>query len=273
MIESFSNKDQTMLISAVYTLWQNPGICALLHTPSMVVNKLRGGADLMTPGLAGPPFPPHAKKGAVVAVASLESPSVPVVIGRCAIDVSSLTTTQGAKGHAVETFHWAGDDLWNWSTSGRPGATAPEECAGWVPDDSEELAAATQKASLEDGRDVEEEGGVSLLGEEDKFKSDFDRNGYVSGEDPTAEQTQDKGGTMATHGNWVSEVISLLRLITLQKLTTPFEKPSCMVFTNKSRRTGQTQSMGLRSRCFSLSSCRRLFFPSSQSSHQNRHSI
>lgn len=48
----------------VYTLWHNPGIVPLLFTPSFVVEKLQGGADLMTPGLQrGPPFPKMATKG------------------------------------------------------------------------------------------------------------------------------------------------------------------------------------------------------------------
>jgi hypothetical protein len=48
----------------VYTLWHNPGIVPLLYTPSFVVEKLQGGADLMTPGLQrGPPFPKKATKG------------------------------------------------------------------------------------------------------------------------------------------------------------------------------------------------------------------
>ncbi|KKY28727.1 putative translation machinery-associated protein [Diplodia seriata] len=72
----------------VYTLWRNPGIVPLLHTPGFVVEKIQGGADLMTPGLQnGPPFPQKAKKGAVVAVASLENPTVPVAVGVCEIDV------------------------------------------------------------------------------------------------------------------------------------------------------------------------------------------
>lgn len=48
----------------VYTLWNNPGIVPLLYTPSFVIEKLQGGADLMTPGLQrGPPFPKKATKG------------------------------------------------------------------------------------------------------------------------------------------------------------------------------------------------------------------
>ncbi len=85
----------------------------------------------MIPGLAGPPFPSKAIKGSIVAVASLENHTVPVVVGTCAIDVSSLQKTQGVKGHAVETVHWAGDELWDWSTTGKPGIVIPEELEGW----------------------------------------------------------------------------------------------------------------------------------------------
>ena len=68
----------------------------LLHTPPIVIQKLQGGADLMTPGLAGgPPFPERAKKGTVVAVASTERPSVPMMVGWCEIDVSALGKVQG----------------------------------------------------------------------------------------------------------------------------------------------------------------------------------
>lgn len=89
---------------------------------------MRGGADLMTPGLArGPPFPSKAKKGAVVAIAAYERPSVPVVVGVCEIDVSALTEVRGVKGHAVRGMHWDSDEIWNWSSTGRAGGTAPPE--------------------------------------------------------------------------------------------------------------------------------------------------
>ncbi|KAF9870992.1 hypothetical protein CkaCkLH20_11409 [Colletotrichum karsti] len=117
----------------VYTLWANTDIVPLLHTPGIVVKKLQTGADLMTPGLfGGPPFPEKARKGAVVAIASLENPSVPVAVGQCEIDVSALQAVRGAKGHAVKNLHWFGDEVWSFSTDGKPGRTAPEEIAGWV---------------------------------------------------------------------------------------------------------------------------------------------
>ncbi|KAK4962799.1 hypothetical protein LTR10_000426 [Elasticomyces elasticus] len=152
---------------SVYTLWRHPDMVALLHTPDIVVKKLQGGADLMTPGLAGgPPFPKRAKKGAVVAVASLERPSVPVAVGVCEIDVSALQKVQGERGHAVETLHWAGDELWSYSMSERPGRQAPEEIEGWMKVlEERELVDKLGSTSLED---EEDEGGVSLDDAENK---------------------------------------------------------------------------------------------------------
>ncbi|KAF2710801.1 hypothetical protein K504DRAFT_500748 [Pleomassaria siparia CBS 279.74] len=148
----------------VYSLWHNPGIVPLLYTPLMVVEKLQGGADLMTPGLQrGPPFPKKATKGAIVAIASLESPTVPMAVGTCEIDVSSLQKVQGVKGHAVETFHWAGDEIWSWSTGGNPGIAPPEYLEGWDEDKEEdELAAGAKALDLDEEQD---EGGIPLIPE------------------------------------------------------------------------------------------------------------
>lgn len=118
---------------SVYTLWRNADIIPLLHTAPIAMQKLQGGADLMTPGLfGGPPFPEAAKKGSVVAVASIEQPSVPVVVGWCEIDVSTLGSVQGTKGHAVRNMHWSGDEAWNFGVTGRPGQAAPEQIDGWT---------------------------------------------------------------------------------------------------------------------------------------------
>lgn len=146
----------------MYTLWHNPGIVPLLHTPSIVVQKLQGGADLMTPGLAhGPPFPAKAVKGAIAAIASIESPTVPLAVGVCEIDISSLQKTQGAKGRAVQTVHWQGDELWAWSSSGKSGGSAPEHLEGWSAGERENKTLETQmdKMTVED---EELAGGVSL---------------------------------------------------------------------------------------------------------------
>jgi translation initiation factor 2D len=144
----------------VYTLWHNPRIVPLLYTPLVVVEKMQGGADLMTPGLQrGPPFPKKATKGAVVAIASLEAPTVPMAVGECTIDVSALGKVQGTKGIAVSTFHWAGDELWSWSSTGKAGSDPPDILEGWDDDNGEEasLAERTAAVDLDD-----EEGGITL---------------------------------------------------------------------------------------------------------------
>ena len=164
---------------SVYTLWRNPDIVPLLHTHPPVISKLQGGADLMTPGLAaGPPFSEKAKKGTVVAIASTERPSVPVAVGVCKIDVASLEKVQGAKGHAVENVHWAGDELWSYSTSSRPGQQPPEEIEGWAK--VLEARGLTEKVgdmTIEDG---DEEGGVPIAYGESRDDSVLAQNGHAA---------------------------------------------------------------------------------------------
>ena len=200
---------------SVYTMWNNPGIIPLLHTPDVVVDKIQGGADLMTPGLARPPFPENAKKGAIVAVASVDYPSVPVAVGTCAIDVSSLTETRGAKGHAVEIFHWFGDDLWKWSTSGKGGGGAPTEIAGWLDEDKDEdekLAKAAQDLDLDDD---DEDGGVSLNPPPDSEtapKTTY--NEHVSGEDIPANSETVPIEEMSTKGDPFTQISLAAKALT-----------------------------------------------------------
>jgi translation initiation factor 2D len=160
---------------SVYTLWRHPDLVALLHTPEVVVKKLQGGADLMTPGLVfGPPFPSRAKKGAVVAIASMDKPSVPVAVGVCQVDVSALQKVQGEKGHAVQNMHWCGDELWSYSLSGKSGQQPPEEIEGWAKVlEEQSLSGKTAELELEDGEDA---GGVSLEGD-NKPSAEDEANG------------------------------------------------------------------------------------------------
>ncbi|KAL9131984.1 MAG: hypothetical protein Q9217_000194 [Psora testacea] len=169
------------LLPSVYTLWRHPRLVPLLYTQDFVIQKLRTGSPLMTPGLArGPPFPSRATKGAVVAVASVEKPSVPVVVGVCEIDVASLLQVQGAKGHAVRSEHWDGDEIWAWSTTNKPGGAAPDQIDGWeVTDASGSLERVMQHVSIEDQEDGDEEGGVPLPSEE----ASKPQNDYAEGED------------------------------------------------------------------------------------------
>lgn len=150
------------LYPTVYTLWRNPDIVPLLHTHEFVMQKLQGGADLMTPGLAaGPPFPKKARKDVVVGIASTERPTVPMAVGTCEIDVCSLDKVQGIKGHAVENLHWSGDELWSFSLKSIPGQNPPGEIEGWAKVLEERgLVESTGTLKLEEDHD--ENGGVSV---------------------------------------------------------------------------------------------------------------
>lgn len=144
----------------VYSLWHNPRLVPLLYTPAFVMGKLFGGADLMTPGLANdPPFPSAAVKGATVAVSSLDSPTVPLFVGVCEIDVSALGDVQGSKGHAVRGLHWEGDELWSWSSSSRPGQPAPEFLEGWG-EETQDVEEALEDLKLGEKGEEKEQGEV-----------------------------------------------------------------------------------------------------------------
>ncbi len=140
----------------------------------------------MTPGLArGPPFPSKATKGAVVAIASLEKPSVPMVVGVCEVDISKLQEVQGAKGHAVRGEHWDGDEIWAWSSSGKPGASAPDEIVGWDIDSGHaDLREGVEHLAVDDHEEDTDEGGVPLDKEMEDTQKVEPRNEYVEGEIP-----------------------------------------------------------------------------------------
>ncbi|KAI4649159.1 hypothetical protein J4E93_003473 [Alternaria ventricosa] len=164
----------------VYTLWHNPRIVPLLYTPLVVVEKMQGGADLMTPGLQrGPPFPKKATKGAIVAIASLEAPTVPMAVGECVIDVSALGKVQGTKGMAVSTFHWAGDELWSWSSTGKAGTEPPDVLQGWDDDNGEEASLAERTAAV----DLDDEEGGITLDATPTERSEAEKAQGVQGED------------------------------------------------------------------------------------------
>jgi translation initiation factor 2D len=182
---------------------------------------MRGGADLMTPGLAmGPPFPEKAIKGATVAIASYELPGIPMIVGECEIDVSALTSVRGAKGHAVKGIHWQGDEIWDWSQVNKPG-TSPDVLSGWL-DETEDTDINFTKKTIENLQ-IEEDGGVSLennttqdskqndneKGEEEE--EDDDDDDVDDGEDDHAEKVQKEWTTKGKLGNIFIELSNTRR--------------------------------------------------------------
>ena len=168
------------LYPTVYTLWQNPGLVPLLHTQDFVIEKMKTGADLMIPGLAGgPPWPGRAKQGTVVAVAGMTNATVPACVGTCKLDISTLGDVRGQKGAAVEGIHWEGDELWNWSQTGIGGRPSPEGIQGWeahLPGAGSTAAKDMASLALDDEDDeADEEGGVAL----NMSRDDFPQNGHT----------------------------------------------------------------------------------------------
>ena len=171
----------------------------------------------MTPGLArGPPFPPKATKGSVVAIASLEKPTVPMVVGICEIDVASLQEVRGAKGHAVRGEHWDGDELWAWSQGGSGGGNAPDEIEGWDTYGGESsLEELSNDVTVEDLDDAQNEGGVPVPYKAAEESHGKYQNDFVEGEDAEPfERVGVEGKELSTKGTlqsktaWRSSAIS-----------------------------------------------------------------
>jgi len=207
------------LIPTIYTLWRHPALVPLLHTQDFVLTKMQGGADLMTPGLTrGPPFPAKATKGAIVAVASVQKPSVPQWVGTCEIDVASLQRVQGAKGHAVRGQHWAGDEIWAWSPSGKAGEASPEQIDGWdVSKDAGSITSAVEHLTIDDPEDSEA-GGVSLDTAE-RTQAYEPHNKHVEGEDAEPFQRVDSlEKELSTKGTFVVVMLIACRFAWLDLL-------------------------------------------------------
>ena len=122
----------------VYSLWQQPSLLKSVSTWDHVLNKLQGGADLMTPGLIR--WNSEIESGNVTAV-TLQN-GVPIAVGIAAFDVGQLSKAAGGKGKAVYLVHCYKDELWGLGTKTHPPSISPD-----IPAQLEEK---TQQLSLED---------------------------------------------------------------------------------------------------------------------------
>ena len=176
----------------------------------------------MTPGLArGPPFPSGATKNSIVAIASLERPSVPRVVGSCEIDVSSLQQVQGAKGHAVLGHHWDGDEIWGWSQSGKSGTDAPEAIRGWDPPDVLNSLPDRLEGLSMTGQDLEpEKSGIVPAYEGNETVVNPSYNKYVDGIDvsPGDQEANINEVELSVKGSTFGLNLSRKKLIAVQKL-------------------------------------------------------
>ena len=188
----------------------------------------------MTPGLAarGPPFPTKAKKDAIVAVASLEKPTVPMVVGVCEIDISSLQRVQGVKGHAVRGEHWAGDEIWAWSQGGVSGQDAPESIDSWAEEDASASPEHRMEQALIDDPEQEGDGGV-LLEQQAPSQRNSHTNEHVDGEDaPPYEEVSVDDKELTTKGECFKALSISLTENSLQRSMRYSETHSYMQYTS-----------------------------------------
>jgi translation initiation factor 2D len=102
-----------------------------------------------------------------------------MAVGECTIDVSALGKTQGTKGIAVSTFHWAGDELWSWSSTGKAGSEPPGILEGWDDDNGDEASLAERTAAV----DLDDEDGGVTLDATPTQRSEAEKSQGVQGED------------------------------------------------------------------------------------------
>lgn len=189
----FQTGKNPRLIPTIYTLWRNPNIVPLLHTPDFVVEeKLTHGSDLMIPGLVKPkgvPWNSKARKDAVVAVAGMRKDTIPTWVGTCEVDICQLgDSVQGQKGVAVKGLHWAGDEIWSWKSLGSGGGEIPEKLDGWI-GLSGDVATSVEALAITDndnsGQGGNAEGGVIL----DKLEDAGQRDDLAADQDEEKEPT------------------------------------------------------------------------------------
>jgi predicted RNA-binding protein (TIGR00451 family) len=109
-----------------------------VSTWNHVLDKLQGGADLMTPGLTH--WNSEIKSGDVTAV-TLEN-RAPIAVGIAAFDIGRLSKAAGEKGKAVYLVHCYKDELWGLGTKTHPPSI--------FTDTPTQLEENTQQLSLED---------------------------------------------------------------------------------------------------------------------------
>ncbi|XP_037086495.1 eukaryotic translation initiation factor 2D-like [Pollicipes pollicipes] len=166
------------LLPTVYTLWRYPDLLPTFTTFAPVLTKLRGGADLMLPGVIvdrelGLRAFGRLQKGVPVAV-NTDANRAPAAVGWAARSSEDMYMAAG-RGKAVLLVHVLGDLLWELG-SRRP---APElgpppalAAAGDV------AAAEAAEGDAEDGEDTD--GSEGEPGEEQQEQAD--RDGEVAGE-------------------------------------------------------------------------------------------
>ncbi|GEQ71860.1 hypothetical protein JCM33374_g5546 [Metschnikowia sp. JCM 33374] len=129
------------LYPTVYTLWRAGYLLPVILTNPFVISRIVGNANLLLPGCI-PPFDKRALRGALVGVASYDSPTVIKAIGTCSLNLTQFDDVQDRQGTAVTIIHRIEDELFNLYE----GETAPESVDNTFP----KAPVSTEDVSTED---------------------------------------------------------------------------------------------------------------------------
>lgn len=135
----FKSRD-SQLYPTIYTLWRAAYLLPIVLTNPHVIGKLIGNANLMLPGCI-PPFDPRMLRGALVGVASYDSPTVIKAIGHCSLNLTQFDDVVGRLGTAVTIIHTVDDELFKLYDEDVevPESVDNEVPAAQVPEEGEQL--------------------------------------------------------------------------------------------------------------------------------------
>ncbi|KAM9899240.1 hypothetical protein OXX79_005840 [Metschnikowia pulcherrima] len=139
------------LYPTVYTLWRAGYLLPVILTNPFVISRIVGNANLLLPGCI-PPFDKRALRGALVGVASYDSPTVIKAIGTCSLNLTQFDDVQDRQGTAVTIIHRIEDELFNLYD----GESAPESVDNTPPSAPETAQLETEANTDGESKDVVE---------------------------------------------------------------------------------------------------------------------
>ncbi|CAG8609675.1 1445_t:CDS:10 [Racocetra persica] len=116
----FDKDKKDILIPSVYILWRFPNLLPKIPTFTPVISKLRGGANLMIPGIAFPPEGlPDVGEGEIVSII-IRGSTYPLAVGFMCVPTNTLERGSVKKGIAVQIIHIYRDHLWSMGDKSQP---------------------------------------------------------------------------------------------------------------------------------------------------------
>ncbi|KAA8916766.1 hypothetical protein TRICI_001064 [Trichomonascus ciferrii] len=142
------------LVPTVLTLWGCPYLLKKLYTPIYTIERLQNGADLMVPGVFDP-LPENCPTGTVVAIHTVQSPTVPLAVGVTLTNCSDITEEQTGK--AAYIVNVVGDTLLEGYRGDKKVPTKLDLSIPSVDESVETESSVQEESTVQADRDTEKE--------------------------------------------------------------------------------------------------------------------